>query len=166
MLCGMSARLAAADDARSGAVVEVAGGALLFPDDGVVREAFVGGVTRIYVMPRMSIGPEIAYVAAAQHSHLMITGNVMWDLVAPAGGSPRVFTPFAVVGGGLFRTSEPFPRGDFSHVEGAFTAGGGVRGQVSPSVFVGVEARVGWELHVRVNVLLGIDLGRLRPDHP
>jgi hypothetical protein len=27
-------------------------------------------------------------------------------------------------------------------------------------VFVGAEARVGWELHVRVNGLVGVRLGR------
>ena len=39
-------------------------------------------------------------------------------------------------------------------------AGGGVRALVGKAVIVGAEARVGWELHLRVNGLLGIQLGR------
>jgi hypothetical protein len=42
----------------------------------------------------------------------------------------------------------------------AFTAGDGVRALVGKAVIVGAEARVGWELHVRVNGVLGIQLGR------
>jgi hypothetical protein len=44
--------------------------------------------------------------------------------------------------------------------EGAFTAGGGVRALVGPRVFVGAEARVGWELHLRLNGIIGVRLGR------
>jgi hypothetical protein len=44
--------------------------------------------------------------------------------------------------------------------EGAFTAGGGVRAYLGDRAFVGVDARVGWELHVRINGLVGISLGR------
>ena len=151
----------AAAQERPGPVAEFAAGALLFADDGVVEEGFVGGAARLYALPRVSVGPEIALIQGQNHSHLMLTGNVTFDLVRPLNRQPRQITPFAVVGAGLFRTREMFPNNDvFASTEGAFTAGGGVRALVGRSVIVGVEARIGWELHIRVNGLVGVRLGR------
>ena len=139
---------------------EVAYGALSFPDDTVVREGFIGGAARFYILPRVSLGPEIAYILGENHSHLMLTGNVTFDLVRPINGEARPVTPFAVVGGGLFRTRELFPNNRvFTSSEGAFTAGGGVRVLVGKHVFFGAEARVGWELHIRLNGMVGVRLG-------
>jgi hypothetical protein len=141
---------------------EIAAGALLFADDGVVKEQFVGGTGRVCLLPRISVGPELAYIQADRHHHLMLTGNVTVDFLPPLrGGRLRPVTPYAVVGAGLFQTKQQFPNNDsFTSKEGAFTAGGGVRALVGKAVIVGAEARVGWELHVRVNGLLGIQLGR------
>lgn len=154
------ARPAAAQE-RPGPVGEFAAGALLFADDGVVREGFVGGAARLYVLPRVSVGPEIAYIQGENHSHLMLTGNVTFDLVRPVNRQPRQITPLAVVGVGLFRTREPFPDNEvFTSNEGAFTAGGGVRALVGKYVIIGAEMRIGWELHIRVNGMVGVRLGR------
>ena len=91
----------------------------------------------------------------------MLTGNLTFDLVAPAQGSPRRITPFVVIGAGLFRTTEDFPGSPgFSSNEGAFTAGGGVRVSVAGRVFVGGEVRIGWETHIRMNGLVGFNLSR------
>jgi hypothetical protein len=142
---------------RPAPATELAAGTLLFADDGIVTEPFLGGNVRIYVSPRISIGPEIAFISGERHSHLMLTGNVVFDLLRPAGDQPRALTPFLVVGGGLFRTREEFPFGEsFSSTEGAFTAGGGVRAHLGRRVIVGAEARLGWEAHVRVNGFAGI----------
>ena len=146
---------------RPGPVAELAAGALLFADDGAVTEAFVGGSARVYVMPRISLGPEIAYIRGDNHNHLMLTGNVTFDVVTLANGDPPLVTPFVVVGAGLFQTRESFLDNEtFTSSEGAFTAGGGVRGLVGERMMIGVEARVGWELHVRVNAIVGVRLGR------
>ena len=146
---------------RPGPVVEVAAGALLFADDGVVTEGFLGGTARVYVLPRVSIGPEVAYIAGENHSHLMVTGIVTFDFVRPIGRAPRRITPFAVVGGGLFQTREQFPNHEtFTSNEGTFTAGLGVRTLIGAHVMVGAEARVGWELHLRLNGMVGVRLGR------
>ena len=48
----------------------------------------------------------------------------------------------------------------FASNEGAFTAGGGARVWVTPRVYVGGEARVGWELHTRLTGTVGVQLGR------
>jgi hypothetical protein len=123
-----AARPAAAQD-RPSPAVEFAGGVLEFPDDSMVTEGFAGGAVRFYILPRISIGPEFAYVRGERHSHQMFTGNVTFDLVRP-NGPAQPFTPFAVVGGGLFRTRERFPSEIYTSGEGAFTAGGGFRARV------------------------------------
>jgi hypothetical protein len=146
---------------RPGPAVEFEAGALLFADDGIVTEGFVGGSARVYVLPRISLGPEIAFIRGDNHDHLMLTGNVMLDLVTPVNGDPRLVTPFVVLGAGLFQTRESFRANEtFTSSEGAFTAGGGVRRLIGERMMLGVEARVGWELHVRVNAILGVHLGR------
>jgi hypothetical protein len=146
---------------RQAPMLEVAAGALLFPDDGTVGEAFVGGAARFYVSPRVSIGPEVAFITGQNHRHLMLTGNVTYDFHGPVQGQPPPVTPFVVVGAGLFRTREEFVSASpFTSTEGSFTVGGGVRGSLGKKVVAGAEARVGWETHVRLNAFLGIRLGR------
>ena len=145
---------------RPAPTLELAVGSLLFPDDGIVREGFAGAAVRLYVLPRVSVGPEMAFVQGSHHSHLMVTGNVTCDLLPPASGRPRPVTPFVVAGGGLFQTRENFLNQDFTSKEGAFTAGGGVRASLGHRVSAGFESRVGWELHVRVNGFVGVRLGR------
>jgi hypothetical protein len=145
---------------RPGPIGEFAAGTLLFADDGVVAEGFAGGAARFYLSPRISVGPEFAFITGENHSHFMLTGNTTFDLLGPVNGRPRAATPFVVVGGGLFRTSETFPNSVvFTHTEGAFTAGGGVRARVGQRVVAGVEARIGWETHIRLNGFVGVRFG-------
>ena len=91
----------------------------------------------------------MGYIAGHNHSHLMLTGNVSFDLRSPTKRS--AITPFVVAGGGLFQTRESFFNRTFTSREGAFTAGGGVRAPLGDRLHVGIDVRVGWELHVRVN---------------
>lgn len=95
-------------------------------------------------------------------SNQLVPGNVAFDVLDRlSGGGPRSIMPYAVVGAGLFQTTQQFPKNDtFTSSEGAFTAGGGVRTLVGEYVTVGAEARVGWELHLRVNGTIGIQLGK------
>jgi hypothetical protein len=146
---------------RPAPVVEFAAGALLFPDDGgTVPEGFGGGAARFYLTPRVSVGPELSFVQGDDHDHFILTGNVTYDFIGPRNGRPARVTPFVVGGGGIFRTNEEFASGPFSHTEGAFTAGGGVRALAGDRVTFGAEARIGWELHVRLNGFVGVRLGR------
>ncbi len=147
----------AAAQERRGIVAELAGGVLTFADDAAIREGFVSGVARVYVSPRVSLGPEIAYVSGDAHNHLIVTGNATFDLVSPRRDTAVV--PFLVGGVGLFRSRWlGLGEGAYSSSEGAFTAGGGVRARVSHALSVGAEARVGWELHMRVNGFVAIRL--------
>jgi hypothetical protein len=149
----------AAAQERPSPVVEFHGGVLAFPDDGVVREGLIGAAARWYVSPRLGVGPEFGYVSGLNHSHLILTGNLTFDVLSPDGGRPRTVTPFLVVGGGMFQTRERFLSGPFTSADPAFTAGGGVRGLLGDRVTAGFDARIGWELHLRINALVGVRLG-------
>jgi hypothetical protein len=143
---------------KPGPVAEVSAGWVGFADDGVVSEGLVGGSARFYLSPRIAVGPEVVYIAGENHSHLVATGNLTFDVLAPTGRRPRRVTPFLVAGGGLFQTRQSFPRGTFTSGEGAFTAGAGVRIASGDRTTVGVDARIGWELHLRVNGFVGVGL--------
>ena len=150
----------ASAEERPSPEAEFAVGVLSFADNGVVNEGMVGGAARFYLSPRISVGPELAYISGDRHSHLMLTGNLTVDLGARPGGRPRTVTPFAVAGAGLFQTRETFRNDVFTSSEGAFTAGDGVRALVGKRLLLGAEARIGWELHIRVNGIIGVRLGR------
>jgi len=157
LLAALIADPAAAQD-RPGPAVDLAVGWVGFADDGIVSEGLVGGAVRLYLLPRISVGPEIAYIAGPNHSHLVITGDVTCDLLSPTNGRPRRVNPFVVAGGGLFQTRQRFFNETFTSSEGAFTAGGGVTALVGDRVTIGVDARVGWEPHLRINGLVGLQL--------
>lgn len=146
---------------RPAAVAELTVGWAGFPDDGItVSEGVIGGTARWYVRPRLSVGPELVYINGGDHGHLMLTGNLTWDLRAPATGRSRTITPFVTVGAGLFRTRGTLFTGTVTSHEGAFTAGGGVRAHVADRATVGAEARVGWELHLRITGFIGVCFGK------
>ena len=144
---------------RRGPSVEFKAGWIGFADDGIVNEGLVGGEARFQLLPRVSVGPEIGYIRGHNHSHLVLTGNVTFDFLRPLDGRPRAMTPFFVVGGGMFQTRDRFFGEPFTSTEGAFTVGGGARARVSDRVTIGAEARVGWELHFRLNGTVGLRLG-------
>jgi hypothetical protein len=158
LLASPMADLAVAQD-RPGPEAELAAGWVGFADDGIVSESLVGGAARWYLLPRGSVGPELVYIHGSNHSHLVVTGNVTWDLLAPTNRPHRV-TPFLVAGGGVFQTREHFFNGTYTSSEGAFTAGGGVRALLGDRVTLGLEMRVGWEPHIRINGLIGLQLER------
>jgi hypothetical protein len=142
---------------RPGPTAEVSAGWVGFADDGIVSEGLVGGAASWYLLPRVSVGPELVYIHGANHSHLVMTGNVTFDVLAL---STHAVTPFVVAGGGVFQTRERFFDSTYTSREGAFTAGGGVRAAAGDRVTVAVEMRIGWEAHIRVNGRIGVQLGR------
>ena len=119
-----------------------------FADDSVVSEPGFGGAFRWYVSPRIAIGPELLFIRGDFHNHFVLTGNLTWD-VLPQATHPAA-TPFLVAGAGMFQTHETFFDDAVTSSEGAFTAGGGIRSRIGERVSVGVDARVGWELHIRI----------------
>ena len=155
----MLSALPASAQGRPAPVFDLSAGWVGFADDGVVSELPIGAAFRWHLSPRISIGPEVTLIAGESHSHQVLTGNLTVDFRAPRGGLPRV-TPFFVVGGGLFRTSDEFAGGpSFSATEGAFTLGGGVRAPLSDRASAAIDFRLGWEAHMRLTGVIGIRLG-------
>jgi hypothetical protein len=133
-----------------------------FADDGIVSETPIAAAARWYLSPRVSVGPEFTFISGESHSHRVLTGNVIFDLFAPRSARPRP-TPFIVIGAGVFNTVESFSfTGErFSSSEGAFTVGGGVRAPVHERVSAGIDARIGWEPHLRLMAFASVRVGGL-----
>jgi len=130
-----------------------------FVDDAMIDHAAFGGAARVYLTPRLAVGPEIGYLRGPRSDRdLMVTGNLTFDVLGPGNsGRPRI-TPFLTVGGGFERHSDRFGPTTYASSEGAFTGGGGVRVWLSDRVFGTVEARMGWEPHFRVTGGIGVAL--------
>jgi hypothetical protein len=147
--------------AQTRLAVDGSAGWVGFPDDGhLVSETLAGVAARYYVGARFAVGPELVFIQGDGHSHLVLTGNLSFDLRRSGSGHTARTTPFVVVGGGLYQTREQFlSGGPYTSREGAFTAGGGVRVPVGQRGTVGVEARMGWEAHLRLNAVFGWQFG-------
>ena len=66
----------------------------------------------------------------------------------------RVVSPYFVADAGAMLHGDRFPRGAYWSSEGAVSAGGGVRINVSPRVSIAPEVRLGWEPHMRIGALV------------
>jgi hypothetical protein len=161
VLAGADARAQDAPAPRPAPVVEGSLGWAGFGDEGLIHHTLVGAGARYYVSRRFSIGPELQYMVGPDSDRdLIVTGNIVFDVLAPTADRPRRTTPYLVAGGGLFRHSDRFGSETFSSTEGAFTAGVGIRGWASDRVFLAIDARLGWEPHLRLAGTVGIALGR------
>jgi hypothetical protein len=130
--------------------IEGGAGMAWFADESPIEHTVGSGALRWALSPRVSIGPEVTFMRGpGSDRDLIVTGNITFDT------RPSGITPFIVGGGGLFRHSDRFGRETFSSMEGAFTAGGGVRFPLKSGLYIAPEARVGWELHTRLQVTVG-----------
>jgi hypothetical protein len=149
--------LAQSNDIRPAPAVEFLAGYAGFVDDATIDHAIVGAAGRVYLTPRVAIGPEVVYMRGpGSDRDLFLTGNLTFDVLPPRAGRSRRATPFLVAGGGFFQHRDRFGAFDFTSYEGAFTAGGGVRAWLSDRVYALADVRFGWELHARVNGGIGI----------
>ena len=127
---------------------EIFGGYAGFVDDATIAHGVVGGNARIYLSPRVAVGPEFVYMRGPRFDRdLFVTGNVTFDILAPREG--RRVMPFVVAGGGVTRYSGRIGSFTFTSWEGTFTGGGGVRVDLTERLFVTGDARIGWEPHLR-----------------
>jgi hypothetical protein len=146
-------------DIRPAPAVELLVGYAGFVDDATIDHAIVGAASRVYVTPRVAVGPEFVYMRGPNSDRdLFLTGNLTFDVLPPSDGRPRRVTPFLVAGGGFFQHSDRFGASTFTSYEGAFTAGGGFRGWMTERIYALADVRFGWELHARVNAGIGIGL--------
>jgi hypothetical protein len=150
---------AQSSDPRPAPAVEFLAGYAGFVDDATIDHSIFGAAGRVYLTPRLAVGPEIVYMVGPNSDRdLYLTGNLTFDVMAPLQGRPRRVTPFLVVGGGFFQHSDRVGSFSFTSYEGAFTGGGGVRGWITDRVYALADFRFGWELHMRVNAGVGIEL--------
>jgi hypothetical protein len=146
-------------DPRPSHAVELIAGYAGFVDDATIDHSIIGAAGRVYLTPRLAVGPELVYMRGpGDDRDLFLTGNVTFDLLRPRQGRPRRVTPFIVGGGGFFQHSDSIGSFSFTSYEGAFTAGGGVRGWITDRVYALADFRCGWELHGRLNAGIGIGL--------
>ena len=127
-----------------------------FVDDATIHHGVYGGGARVSLTPRVSAGPEFAYMVGPDADRdVFVLGSVWIDLLAPAAES-RV-APYCVFGAGYMGHRDELGRGPYywSH-EGSFTAGGGARVRVGDRVYVGGDVRIGWELHLRATAHVGV----------
>jgi hypothetical protein len=142
---------------RPAPTLEGQAGLAAFVDDAAVRHEVVGASARYYLSRRVAIGPELLYlVGPGSDRDLIATGNITFDLRAPA---RRGAVPYLVAGAGLFQHSDAFNGVTFTSREGAWTGGAGIRAWVSDRAYVAGEYRVGWELHHRASIHVGVGLG-------
>jgi len=152
-----SSAFAQSTDIRPAPAVEFLAGYAGFVDDATIDHGVIGGAARVYLTPRVAVGPELVYMRGPNSDRdLFLTGNLTFDVLPPQNGKPRGVTPFLVAGGGFFQHSDRFGASEFTSYEGAFTAGGGVRGWMTDRFYVLADVRFGWELHARVNGGIGI----------
>ena len=159
---------AAQSSSRPPAAVEFLAGHAGFADDATIEHSVFGGAARVYLTPRLAVGPEVVYMRGpGDDRDLFVTGNVTFDLLSPrTAGSrgsaprsrPRRVSPFLVAGAGASRHTDRFGPLAFASGEGAFTAGGGSRFWLGDRVYALVDFRIGWELHYRLNGGVGIAL--------
>lgn len=135
--------------------IEGTGGYVGFAEDGgIAGHSLIAASARWYALPRISIGPEIQFMAGnGAHRDLMVTGNVTVDLLERHAGHRAI--PYLVVGGGLFQTRNTFRGDTVTSSAGGFTTGGGVRVFAGDNFYVAPEFRYGWEPHFRLSVSVG-----------
>jgi hypothetical protein len=146
----VAAAPAAAQTIPPRAAADIIGGYAGFVDDATIDHAVIGGSVRLYLSPRISLGPELVYMRGpAGDRDLFLTGNLTVDLLAPRPG--RRLVPFLTAGGGLMRHTERVGTGPYTSGEGAVTGGGGARVWLSDRMYLLGEVRLGWEPHYRAD---------------
>ena len=146
-------------------IVEVVIGRSGFIDEVWDRFTTFGGGARVFVTPRLAIGPEVAYLKseddALDASNLTVTGNITFDFVRD--DRRARFIPYFAAGGGFVRQKTLVGSGPgstalrpFTSSEGTVSGGAGVRIGVTSRVFVAPEFRLGWEPETRFAVMIGM----------
>ena len=139
--------------ARPPAAIEFLAGHAGFADDATIEHSVFGGAGRIYVTPRLSVGPEITYMRGPREDRdWFFLGNLTFDILRPRAGRPRTVSPFLIAGGGLSTHSDQFLSGTFRSSEGAFVGGGGTRVHVTDHVYGMVDFRIGSDLYIGLRV--------------
>ena len=143
-------------------IVEAVVGQSGFIDEAWDYFGTIGGGVRLFVTPRLAIGPEVAYLSGElDASNLTVTANMTFDIVRDDGG--RRVVPYLVAGGGYLRQKTLVGGGPgstalvpFTSSEGTMSAGIGARIALGSQMFVAPEFRLGWEPESRLAVTIGV----------
>jgi hypothetical protein len=162
-LCGVAHPAHAQD--RPAPIVEAVVGRSGFIDEAWDYFTTFGGGARVFVTPRLAIGPEVAYLSGTfdslDASNLTVTGNITFDFVHDYG--QRRVVPYLVAGAGYLRQETLVGTGPgstalvpFTSGEATLSVGVGARIALSSLVFIAPEFRLGWEPESRIAVTIGI----------
>jgi hypothetical protein len=149
----------AAQTARPSPIVEFQTGYAGFIDESWIKRLVIGGAGRVFVSPRVAVGPEFFYLHASGNEHdWTLTGNVSFDLLRES--PTRAFTPYLVAGAGLLSQTTQVGTGPYTSKDATFSGGAGARIALGKRFFIAPEFRMGFEPEVRVGVAIGIRPGR------
>ena len=162
-LCGVAQPALAQE--KPAPIVEAVAGRSGFIDEAWDYFTTFGGGARVFVTPRLAIGPEVAYLSgkfdSLDASNLTVTGNITFDFVHDDGR--RRVVPYLGAGAGYLRQETLVGTGPGSTALVPFTSSGatlsagvGARIALSSLVFIAPEFRLGWEPESRIAVTIGI----------
>jgi hypothetical protein len=162
-LCGLAQPALAQD--RPAPIVEAVVGRSGFIDEAWDYFTTFGGGARVFMTPRLAIGPEVAYMSgefdSLDASNLTVTGNITFDFLLDDGR--RRVVPYLAAGAGYLRQRTLVGGGPgstalvpFRSSEATLSAGVGARISLSSLVFIAPEFRLGWEPESRIAVTIGI----------
>jgi hypothetical protein len=146
-------------------IIEAVVGGSGFLDEAWDYFSTIGAGARVFVKPRLAIGPEVAYMSGGadplESSNLTVTANLTVDIVRDDG--TRRVVPYIATGGGYLRQKTVVGSGPgstslvpFTSSEGTLSAGVGVRIDLGSHLFVAPEFRLGWEPETRIAVTVGM----------
>jgi hypothetical protein len=154
MMAG-AASVAAQD--RPAPIVEGVTGYAGFVDEEWIDRTMIGAGARVFVTPRIAIGPEYAYLRGARDEHdWTLTGNATIDVLVERGPARRPVIPYVAVGAGYLRQTNQVGTGPFTSAEGTVSGGLGARIALGPRFFISPEFRMGWEPELRIGLMFGM----------
>jgi Outer membrane protein beta-barrel domain len=152
----LGATSASAQD-RPAPIIEVVTGYAGFVDEDWMDRTMFGAGGRVFVTPRIAIGPEYVYLRGTGGEHdWTLTGNATIDLLGERGPARRRVVPYVAVGGGYLRQTTQVGTGPYTSAEGTFSGGLGARIALGQRFFIAPEFRMGWEPEVRIGVMIGV----------
>jgi hypothetical protein len=150
---------ARAQSIRPPASIEILAGHAGFADEATIEHAVFGGAGRVYLTPRISIGPEVTYMhGPGDDRDWFFLGNFIFDFRSPVAGRPPRVSPFVIAGAGFFTHSDRVGTGIYTSGGGTFAAGAGTRVNVTDRVYVMGDLRFGWEWHYRITGGVGVSM--------
>jgi hypothetical protein len=154
-LAGLASAQPAEGNGPQAGTLMAEGAASYFSFGNSHDHAAAGGLFRVHLTSRLSVGAETNWqVGGAADSLLLPSAIVTIDLRAPQSPSPGRVEPFSLVSAGFIGHSN-----DFGSVAWpALAVGAGVRIWVGERLYVTADARTGLPSFVRVNAGLGIRL--------